>query len=249
MADNCCGTEALFSEDRTYVYPGDEYAVEKHNLSAAEDNRLMTMAFPYPFQGNPLTAKVVILSLNAGYVKRVNDYFAKILRQIPPLAMGVCDFMRQNLRLEAESFMPPADSRDIHPDLRDVCNMYGDWYWYDSLTKLRCDNLSEERIFSGTALIQSLPYASTRAGNLPHGRLMPSQVFTWKLISHIAATRDTIFVVPRARDIWKKLLKSTWTRLENEDRLVFTKNPRCQSLSTNNLSPADYSRLTERLKS
>lgn len=249
VADECQGNEALYSDDKEYIYPGDEDYVRAYNESSDDKTRFILNTIPYPFQGNPLTAKVVILSLNAGYVPRVNHYFAKILQHYPQLAEGVMCFMRENLRLNVRGFMPngPYSAKE-RPSYQDAYNMLGDWYWYDILSKWQAEGLSFGEIFSNVALIQSIPYASEKAKDLPKGVLLPSQVFTQKLIMYIANSTDAIFVVPRAVKKWQKLLGSTWLQLEREDRIIIGKNPLNQSLTKNNLGEKQYFDIISKLK-
>lgn len=135
------------------------------------------------------------------------------------------------------------------PNYQDAYNMLGDWYWFDILSKWQSEGLSFDEIFSNVALIQSIPYASEKAKDLPKGVLLPSQVFTKKLIMHIANSTDAIFVVPRAIKKWQKLLGSTWLQLEQEDRIIIGKNPLNQSLTKNNLGEEQYCKIINHLKS
>lgn len=245
VADECYGNEALFSEDKEYIYPGDKTYLEKYYVTASDETRFRLNTVPYPFQGNPLTAKIIILSLNAGYVTRANDYFAKILQCLPQLAEGVMCFMRDNLRLKVKGFMPMHYASDKYPNIQDAYNMLGDWYWYNILSKWEEEGLTTEDIFSNVALIQYIPYASERANHKDY--TLPSQIFAKKMIQHIANTKDTIFVVPRAVKKWSGLLGATWQKLKNEGRIIEGKNPRCQYLSSNNLGEEQYRKIIHRL--
>ena len=249
VADRCRGNEALFSENNEYIYPGDKPFIQRYNSKANEKTRFVVNAVPYPFQGNPLSAKVIILSLNPGYVPRVNDYFAKILQHFPQLAEGVMGFLRENLQLRVREFMPDVHyASDKHPNYQDAYNMFGDWYWYDILSKWTAEGLTLEDIFSNVALIQYIPYASEKAKDLPKGCVMPSQMFAKKLIRHIANTKDAIFVVPRAVRKWSDLLGLTWQKLEDEGRIIIGKHPLNQHLTANNLGEEQYRKIINHLK-
>lgn len=249
VADNCRDNEALFSENNEYIYPGDKPFIQRYNSTASEKTRFVVNAVPYPFQGNPLSAKVIILSLNPGYVPRVNDYFAKILQHCPQLADGVMSFLRKNLQIRVREFMPEVHgASDKHPNYQDAYNMFGDWYWYDILSKWTTEGLTKEDIFSNVALIQYIPYASEKAKDLPKGCVLPSQMFAKKLIRHIAETKDSIFVVPRAVIKWNVLLGSTWQKLEDEGRIIIGKNPLSQHLTANNLGEEPYRKIINHLK-
>lgn len=249
VADECHGNEALYSEIHEYIYPGDKPFIKRYNSSASDKTRFVVNAVPYPFQGNPLSAKVIILSLNPGYVPRVNDYFAKILQHFPQLAEGVMCFLRENLQLLVHDFMPDVHcASDKHPNYQDAYNMFGDWYWYDILSKWTTEGLAMEDIFSNVALIQYISYASEKAKDLPKDCVLPSQIFAKKMIRHIANTKDAIFVVPRAVRKWSKLLGSTWQRLENEGRLIIGKNPLSQHLTAKNIGEEQYRKIINHLK-
>lgn len=249
VADQCHGNEALFSDNQEYIYPGDEGFIHKFNSSANDDTRFILNTIPYPFQGNPLTAKIIILSLNAGHITRVNEYFAKILQRYPQLAEGVMVFMRDNLRLRVKTFMPEVyNTSDRHPNYQDAFNMLADWYWYDILSKWVKEGLTSEQIFSNVALIQNVPYASVKAKDLPKGCVLPSQIFAKKMIRYIADYKDAIFVVPRAVKKWQGLLGPIWTRLEEEGRIVIGKNPLNQHLTEKNLGTENYQKIINHLR-
>ena len=179
----------------------------------------------------------------------MNHYFAKILQHFPQLAEGVMCFLRENLQLRVREFMPDVHcASDKHPNYQDAYNMFGDWYWYDILSKWTAEGLTKEDIFSNVALIQYIPYASEKAKDLPKGCVLPSQMFAKKLIRHIANTKDSIFVVPRAVRKWSVLLGSTWQRLEDEGRIIIGKNPLSQHLTANNLGEEQYRKIINHLK-
>lgn len=240
---------SLFSEVKTYVYPGDEEMIEKFNDTASEETRFRINTAPFPFQGNPLTANVIILSLNPGYIPRVNEYFAKILSHYPQLWEMVMIFLRRNLRLEDDWIMPrPEESLEGHPTSQDAYNMLGDWYWYDILSKWEKDGLPIEEIASKVAIIQNIAYHSEKAKELPKGVLLPSQLFIKKMIRHIAYTKKTLFVVPRAVRKWENLLGPIWTRLKDEGRIIIGRNPINQHLTEKNLGTENYQKIINHLK-
>ena len=135
-----------------------------------------------------------------------------------------------------------------HPNYQDAYNMLGDWYWYEILSKWEKEGLTSEDIFSHVALIQYIPYASEKAKDLPKDCTLPSQIFAQKLVRHIANTKDTLFVVPRAVKKWNELLGATWQKLEEEGRIIIGKNPLNQHLSSNNLGEEQYRKIINHLK-
>ena len=157
--------------------------------------------------------------------------------------------MRDNLRLRVKDFIPEVyNPSDRHPNDQDAFNMLADWYWYDILSKLENEELTSEQIFSNVALIQNVPYASVKAKDLPKGCILPSQMFAKKMIRYIADYKDAIFVVPRAVKKWQALLGPTWTRLEEEGRIVIGRNPLNQHLTEKNLGTENYQKIINHLK-
>ena len=240
---------SLYSEVNTYVYPGDEEMIEKFNDTASEKTRFRINTPPFPFQGNPLTANVIILSQNPGYIPRVNEYFAKILNHYPQLSEMVMIFLRRNLRLQENRIMPrPEISLEGHPTSQDAYNMLGDWYWYDIFFKWEKDGLPIEEIASKVAIIQNIAYHSEKAKELSKGAILPSQLFIKKMIRHIACTKNTLFVVPRAVRRWENLLGPIWTLLKDEGRIIIGRNPINQHLTEKNLGTDNYRKIIDHLK-
>lgn len=53
-----------------YILEMDRVAIERYNESVrADDTKVIVESIPEPFIGNPVTAKVVLLSLNPGHSK------------------------------------------------------------------------------------------------------------------------------------------------------------------------------------
>ncbi len=105
-----------------------------------------------------------------------------------------------------------------------------------------------EELMTKVALIQNVAYSSIKAKDLPKGVILPSQLYVKKMIRHIADNKDAIIVVPRAVKKWKSLLGSTWTRLEEEGRIVIGRNPLNQHLTEKNLGTDNYQKIINHLK-
>lgn len=189
---------------------------------------------PEPFNGNPLKAKVIILSLNPGYILRVNNLFAKVLQTTEPkdIQEAVKEQKDKQLRLEAESFFCQRNSQD--GDLvsyREAHCMLDDWYWYDIFNKFLIEakeanylpiDYSLDKIFDNIALVQYVGYMSKSWKDLPN--ILPSQEFTRKLIHYLAQKTDVLFIISRSEDKWKNLIgDKVWNTLESQERLVHRK--------------------------
>ena len=191
---------------------------------------------PEPFCGNPLTAKVVILSLNPGFVPRVNNYFAKVLQSTEPkdIQEAVKKHKDEQLRLEAKSFLcQQNNNNDDFVSYRDALCMLDDWYWYDILNKFLTEVQGEglltdytlDTIFDNVALVQYIGYMSKSYKAFPKGNILKSQEFTKKLIQYIAQNKkDVVFVISRSEEKWKKFIgDQIWENLKTNKRLVLRK--------------------------
>lgn len=248
----------LYSSDEDYVIDGDRSEVFSFNDRIGDDvkNRLILNVPPEPWQGNPLKAKVIFLTLNPGYVERVNKKLAKILQRDSTVLKRMLHFKMQTLRLEATSFMP--SSNDEEPiGFRDSISMLGDWYWEDRL-KMLLDVLREndknytmDKFYEKVAIIQYHAYTSEKYEKVfpPRGKSLVSQDYTKKLIGYIADNNpDTIFVIMRSVSRWKDFLgEPILSKLK--DRMIIKDNKgMSQAISPNNLGKLKFELICNALK-
>ena len=74
--DNC-----LYGEDNNYVCSCDKDAIKKYNEKAqGTKDEIITRIPAEPWWGNPFEARLIILSLNPGYVPKVNETLAKLMQ-------------------------------------------------------------------------------------------------------------------------------------------------------------------------
>ena len=59
-------------EEDERIYPGDDSFIHDFNNKVESKYKYVVGVPPMPFSGNLLDAKVVILTLNPGYVEKVN---------------------------------------------------------------------------------------------------------------------------------------------------------------------------------
>lgn len=245
---------ALYDDDAQWLLECDAEIINEYN----EKNRGMDFEFklgmrPEQFNGNPLTSKVVILSLNPGYVYRVNNLYARLLQNVQPIEEAVIKHKDEQLNLTAKSFFCPRNHNNTNGMLsyRDAHCALDDWYWYDIFTKFREDaglpdeDNTNDVIFDNVALVQYVGYLSKSWKALP--RILPSQEFTRTLIHYLALRKkDVLFVVSRSKKEWKELIgDEIWDMLKSENRLVLratfeNKKGITQTIRTQYFTPTSF---------
>ena len=223
---------------------------------------------PEPFTGNPLKAKIVILTLNPGYVDKANKKFAMQLQESgsKDVLQAVINHKNEQLRLKAKSFFCPRIKKNDEMSYREANCKFDDKYWCNIFKKLRKElNLApegdtEDDIFDNVALVQYVGYASISWKPIPKKYPLPSQEFTRQLVGYLAfhAKTKPIIVVSRSYNEWKELLgDEIWRKLESENRLVCRKtivdkngvsrHIRTQSFSKKSFEGDGFDRIAEAL--
>ena len=114
-------------EEDQRIYPGDAPILHKFNGRNEPKYQFITGVPPMPFSGNLLRAKVVILTLNPGYVEKVNK--DKCLEMKEAEKEQLLHLMRKALTLDGYGIYDhTACSRD-----------QGDHYWEKAFAKLAMD--------------------------------------------------------------------------------------------------------------
>lgn len=244
----------LYDDNAQWLLKCDAEIINEYN----EKNRGTDFEFklgmrPEQFNGNPLTSKVVILSLNPGYVYRVNNLYARLLQNVQPIAEAVKQHKDKQLNLTAKSFFCERNQNNTNGMLsyRDAHCALDDWYWYDIFTKFREDaglpdeDNTDDVIFDNVALVQYVGYLSKSWKALP--KILPSQEFTRTLIHYLALRKkDVLFVVSRSRKEWKELIgDEIWDMLKSENRLVLratfeNKKGITQTIRTQYFTPTSF---------
>ena len=220
---------ALYDDDAKWLLECDAEIINEYNKkNLGTDYEFKLGMRPEQFNGNPLTSKVVILSLNPGYVYRVNNLYARLLQNVQPIEEAIIKHKDKQLNLTAKSFFCPRNHNNKNGMLsyRDAHCALDDWYWYDIFTKFRDDaglpdeDNTNDVIFNNVALVQYVGYLSKSWKALP--RILPSQEFTRTLVHYLALRKkDVLFVVSRSKKEWKELIgDEIWDMLKSENRLV-----------------------------
>ena len=226
------GQKYVLSVDDESIKLFNQDVDKSFNIEKAEEFRFHLEIPPEPWQGNPLIAKVIILTLNPGYVDNANRLTALLLEKAG-YAKALCEFKNKVLHLEANSLMPEIESNSNDSiSVFDSFNMLGDWYWKKMLKELREEyvkksNLSEKSFYEKIAVVEYCPYTSKSYH--PLKKDCKSMEYTKGLIKALTKCPDKLFVVMRGANVWKPVLKGSKAK-------CFFNNNRCQYLSKKNLN-------------
>ena len=250
-----------YNENIKIVYPNpyEEQVIDEFNRNAKEDYKYVLGAPAEPWRGNPLKAKVVILSLNPGFKLGVNDN-VQYERYRAPLEDAMAELIN-TLSFQVRGLLTPQESYvKSHEEFKekysmegsqvlcgDALNEIGDYYWYNNINRLNINHQKEYEFFRNFAIVQYCAYTSVSFKDFPRGVVLPSQELTKKLIRYLAYEReDVVFVIMRSAAKWKELLDAdVWEKMRS--RLIVNKNM-SQSLSENNLGKKNFNMLIEYLK-
>ena len=250
-----------YNENAKMVYPNpyEEQVIDEFNRNAKEDYKYVLGAPAEPWRGNPLKAKVVILSLNPGFKLGVNDN-VKYERYRAPLEDAMAELIN-TLSFQVRGLLTPQESYvKSHEEFKekysmegsqvlcgDALNEIGDYYWYNNINRLNINHQKEYEFFRNFAIVQYCAYTSVSFKDFPRGVVLPSQELTKKLIRYLAYEReDVVFVIMRSAAKWKELLDAdVWEKMQS--RLIVNKNM-SQSLSENNLGKKNFNMLIKYLK-
>ena len=247
-----------YNENIKIVYPNpyEEQVIDEFNRNAKEDYKYVLGAPAEPWRGNPLKAKVVILSLNPGFKLGVNDN-VQYERYRAPLEDAMAELIN-TLSFQVRGLLTPQESYvKSHEEFKekysmegsqvlcgDALNEIGDYYWYNNINRLNINHQKEYEFFRNFAIVQYCAYTSVSFKDFPRGVVLPSQELTKKLIRYLAYEReDVVFVIMRSAAKWKELLDAdVWEKMQS--RLIVNKNM-SQSLSENNLGKKNFNMLIE----
>lgn len=250
-----------YNEDIKIVYPNpyEEQVINEFNRNVKEDYKYVLGAPAEPWRGNPLKAKVVILSLNPGFKLGVNDN-VQYEKYRAPLEDAMAELIN-TLSFQVRGLLTPQESYvKSHKEFKekysmegsqvlcgDALNEIGDYYWYNNINRLNINHQKEYEFFRNFAIVQYCAYTSVSFKDFPRGVVLPSQELTKKLIRYLAYEReDVVFVIMRSAAKWKELLDAdVWEKMQS--RLIVNKNM-SQYLSENNLGKKNFNMLIEYLK-
>ena len=232
------GYDLYFAYDM--VFPSDEEYVsaynEKHKDKPAK--QLVLNVPPEPWSGNILNSKLVILSLNPGYVEYLNKNLANMFK--PQMAEEIIEDKRKVLLMEGNTF-----------DYYEPTRILGDYYWRKNILPLGVavyGKQDKEKIFNQISLCQYLAYTSLEAPSIKN--LFPSQRFTKMVLLYLTTSLKNVkFLVLRALTQWKTLMgEGLWNYLLHNNRLLVSEHYRNQCLTEKNIGIDNYKIIVEHLK-
>ena len=249
--------EHLYNDEYTdLIHKADKEVIEKYNEKKDEDHKFIKWVPAIPFQGNPYTAKVIFLSLNPGYVEKLNKDAAKFLRNnCKKISEDLAKHWHKHLTHEVNSMMP---SKEENENLYTAFQLIGDWYWVEKLEQLKTDTkLSDKEFYEKVALIELMPYSSRYCNDITTE--LTTQEYTRNLIKHLlkrSKSDKPLFVVMRSEKYWRKLLfDNENNNFENNKDFIIRKRDskgrplRAQSINGNaflNLN-VDYDRIKSKI--
>ena len=226
----------LNEKDVEFICHGDEDIIRNRNKvleeKEKEDNVFVTSLLPKPYRGNLKDPKLVILSLNPGYKERVKKTLFEMLRE---------EHQKQFIEIAKMNALLEDNCNIIFDDVDIVTD---NSYWLDKLSDLISDGADRSKI----GLIQFIPYASKHYDSWGDEASLETQKFTKKIIQYLLDETDALFLVMRSREQWEKLIGNEMNNMDNKDRFLYSKNPRCQKISPKNLHEDQYNRIINALK-
>lgn len=241
VADKCIGNKFIFSEIENLVCSADKEMIGEFNATAKQEHQYKLNVPAYPWYGNPLKAKVIVLSLNPGYVERETT-IAKLFKHLPAgLVEGYAVHLRSMLTFDGSIDFLPANI-GLGITARDLANIHQSYYWIDRLTSAFVNdetNLTFEEINQRFAVVQYIGYSSKKYKPFKQGQYLPSQHYTKQLIHYILRNHpDTIFIVPRAEKKWREFLGNLW----DDNRFFVSNLPISQRFSKSTLGEPAYAK-------
>lgn len=232
------GYDLYFADD--LVFPGDEEYVYAYNEKQKDNptRQLVLCVPPEPWSGNILNSKLVILSLNPGYVEYLNKNLANMFK--PQMAEEIMEDKRKVLSMEGTKF-----------DYYEPTRILGDYYWRKKILPLGTAVYGEqekENIFNHVSLCQYFAYTSLVSPSIKN--LFPSQKFTKMVLFYLATSaKEVKFLVMRHEAQWKTLMgEGLWNYLYDNNRLLVSKNYANQSLTEKNIGIENYRIIVEHLR-
>lgn len=223
-------SHCLFDATNAFVGPEDFDKLMSNNVPPSEYD-LVTSIPPEPWQGNPLTAKLLILTLNPGYIERQNHILAERIQNMPKMVDSISKFKAETLLLCSRSFLPDEPEKVDGLTAADYINIIGDWYWYKKFNPL-FEFVPEKELFQKVAIMQYLPYTSVSYKDKNYDGIK-SMKYSQTLLKYILKERKNVTVlVLRAASKWKNIIEKM--EIDGSNNILYNHN-RSQSISENNL--------------
>ena len=222
VADLAEKSGSYYNSTMDYVCEADKTTIEMYNQteSRKSGHKFITNILPVPFEGNVFEAKIIILTLNPGFVEEVNQTLYNLLNE--NAQKQITDYHIQNLRLQCKGIIP-----------NEAVKFIGDRYWFNKTRHFRDVSKFE---LSEFAIIQYIGYQSKEFHENKELKQLNSIGFTRKLLRYIIENRtdDFCFVIARNEKFWKEELRSFDTNNKIKNHIVVLKNKRNTTISIEN---------------
>lgn len=202
-------------EEDERIYPGDAPFLHSFNEKTDPRYQYVVGVPPMPFSGNILRAKVVMLTLNPGYIEDVNKTKCMALHAAEKEQL-LC-LMKRALHL---------DGCGIYDDY-ECSRIQGDYYWERALPNLALeayDRPSTEKchpIFEDVAFLQLIGYHSIKFKYAVGIKHLPFTIFLHLLVKYLATKTDKTFLVLRSEKLWEEIMgEELWNKLIVEGRII-----------------------------
>lgn len=221
------------------VHPEDEKYIHEFNSFVNEQYRYNLRILPEPFWGNVLDAKVIILTLNPGFVlkKNIDEFESLNEYEQRVFVKDQCE----DMSLKAKQFIPSNSNR----------NSISDFYWDKKTRKIRSlyPNANKK-----IALIQYIAYTSEKFKNMPKriskhiydlkDGLLETQKFAVRIVRYSMQEKKTI-IIARGKKVWFDAVPE----LKDYNRLIILNNYRNTTISEGNCTKSGkYYLIEEALK-
>ena len=232
----------LYDPLKTFALQEDLQIINEYNASKKNPLYHYHLEIPAePWQGDPLRANIIILSLNPGWEEKYNKDFALSLPKAG-VSESIFHEKKNTLLFNVGGFMPENER------VRNDFSKLGANYWKKKLETLRSEvsDLDINDFYRHFALIQYCAYTSAKYGGaFKDDVYLHSQLYTKDLIRYIAYNRPNVqFVILRAENKWKELLDSdVWFKIL--PRTIIAKWPIQQLLNKSNLGEDNYNSLID----
>jgi len=217
LAERIEGNNYVLPKD--CLHPEDKLIVNEFNSTAKKEHRLILDIAPEPFTGNPLTAEVVILTLNPGFVEKCNYGIFNNL-----------DMERQEAYIKSKCKMLRLQENVCVSDNADILDIE-EHYWERKLKSV----LKMPNVNTKIALVQYLAYQSEKYKDIPKklfGKdtdLLYTQKYTIRLVKFLME-QGKVIVIARNKRNWYRHVPD----LENYKKKVLLKNYRNTVISLRN---------------
>ena len=202
-------------EEDERIYPGDATFIHEFNKKKESTYQYVVGVPPMPFSGNLLNAKIIVLTLNPGYVEEVNKDICMGLKDEEKKQL-LC-LMRNALTLKGTGIY----------DEYEPSRKQGDYYWEKSFSELAMEaygipsNVNLHPIYEDIAFLQLIGYHSCKFRNSVGIKHIPSTIFLNLMVKYLVTKTDKTFLVLRSEKLWKEVFgEEIWNRLEHEGRII-----------------------------